>query len=197
MKWICNDKRSVRQKTSWNTVEILWQNCSIPRAATPCDIRGSHSRSSAMWRRTAGPAVPTFRQLDRTGLTDHEDGGTTSDRTVETTRLRSETRRHIAHHLVLQARSISPLLYSDRRRRATNLKNKFTVCSFCMCTRVQTCNQIITGMQLVRSVTQCPDFVKAFFTFKMACGFTARACLDLLAHEAYGLRFTSTRSIRP
>ena len=132
---------------------------------------------------------------DRTGLSDHEDGGTTIDRTVETNRPRPETRRHIAHHLVCRlARS----LHLDRRRRATNLKkkNKFTVYSFCTCTRVQTCNQTITRLQLVRAVTQYPDFVEVFFTFKMSCGFTVRACLDLSAHETYGLPSADCHQVR-
>jgi hypothetical protein len=93
------------------------------------------------------------------------------------------------------ARSLSPLFYPDRRR-ATNLKNKFTVCSFCTCTRVQTCNQIITTLKLVRSVTQYPDFVKEFFTFQMSCGFTVRACYDLPAHETHGLPSADFHEVR-
>jgi hypothetical protein len=122
MKWSCNDEHSVRQGTSWNTLGILWRQDSR-KAANFEEIKSCNSLRHArfsqqvFWDVTpycwaSSSDVSTAGLPDRTGLSDHEDGGITIDRTVGTTRPRPKTRRHIAHHLVCRlARSLH---YSTR-----------------------------------------------------------------------------------
>jgi hypothetical protein len=94
MQWSCNDEHSVRQGTSWNTVGILWQDS---RKAANFDIKSCnflrHARFSqkVCWDVTkchcwaCSSDVSAGGLLDRTALSDHEDGGNTMDRTVGTT----------------------------------------------------------------------------------------------------------------
>jgi hypothetical protein len=153
---------SVRQKTSWNTVGILWQDS---RMWVNSDIKSCTSLRHAKFSRqdsctfrssgTAGRVVPPLRQfgvLGPTGPCDHEDEATTIARIVRTahaTKLRHIAHHRNPHHLALY---LFPLFYLDWRR-CPSLKQQLTLSSFCTCMCVRTCNKIITRLQMVHSVT--------------------------------------------
>jgi len=201
MQWSCNDEHSVRQGTSWNTVGILWQ---YSRKTANFDIKSCNSLRHARFSQQVCWDVTLchsllgvqLRRFDRWTAWPHSTEWPWRRRQYYRSNRRnySHPPRDTASYCTPQksspsrsAGSPAPLIYPDRRRRVTNLKIQFTVCSFGTCTRVQSWSQIITRLQLVRSVNAVRNFVKAFFTFKMACGFAVRMFLFLPAHETYGL----------
>jgi len=182
-------------------VGILWQDS---RKAANFDIKSCnylrHARFSQQvcWDVTmchcwaCSSDVSIARLLDRTALSDHEDGGNIIGRSVGTTRPRPETRRHIAHcrnlhHLVLQARplALSTTLPEPQKTRY-QLKNTIYILFLW---HVHTCSNVHPNYKTANGAFR--DAVRNF-------------CQDVLYFQngmrfrgTCVLRFTSTRNARP